>query len=557
MSINSAENHQASSSKIFNDYSVSEGSSSSLREEIQIKKAKETYDGINNYSTYSWSKPYKTPLNVVRSKVNRTHADMQQLLMALESMLEKVYINPFLDSDIEECHYHLWQELRKNNPNLFQNNEMEDGFVYAGGSRNFDETTGEYIDEITIEDPEYISFSQYLYAEEHGCRSCRKFVKEYDRLISHSVFVHLFDFRYYVKLLLHESSCIKESLLYDFGEDYEDESQQQTAQFYFSWAKMAENHSRLITEELNSKTDSIPTSEVDNISKKQAAQFQAFFSIRVASYTEAIDNLLFSLKKDLEDTCEIFYKRFVTPSLKFKTKVSAPLELDLLTTSLGTAAPMLSEEVITAVNAFRGNFGSILTDMVQRRNNVQSKFDTLLSFNIQRKKYINYIDSLASKASSRPRIVLIDVNDKTSEMFASVFIDKSKRDSLKSSHDSLDDLDKNSHPQYLLKSGGNIFGDIIVAEGVTIDGVDIDQHAHTGADGTVKIKSTDIDYDSVREETTLLETEEGNLLQVSIDSFLSSIKQGGMPTTDAIVLISIPDEFQDKYEFEIMYVENK
>jgi hypothetical protein len=557
MSINSAENHQASSSKIFNDYSVSEGSSSSLSEEMQIKRTKEGYNDLNNYSSYSWSKPYKVPISAVRSKVDKIHGDMQQLLIALESMLEKVYINPFLDSDIEECHYHLWQELRKSNPNLFENKTTDDGLIYGGGSGNFDETTGEYINEVKIEDPDYVSFSQYLYAEEHGCRSCRKFVKEYDRLISHSVFVHLFDFRYYVKLLLHESSCIKESLLYDFGEDYEDESQQQAAQFYFSWAKMAENHSRLITEELNSKTDSIATSEVDNISKKQAAQFQAFFSIRVASYTEAIDNLLFSLKKDLEDTCEIFYKRFVAPSLRFKTKVSAPLELDLLTTSLGTAAPILSEEVITAVNAFRGNFGSILTDMVQRRNNVQSKFDNLLSFNIQRKKYINYIDSLASKASSRPKIILINVEDKTSDIFASIFIDKSKRDSLKSSHDSLDELDKDSHPQYLLRGGGNIFGDITVAEGVTIDGVDLDQHAHTGADGTVRIKSTDIDYDTVREETTLLETEEGSLLQVSIDSFLSSIKQGGMPTTDAIVLISIPDEFQDKYEFEIMYVENK
>jgi hypothetical protein len=320
---------------------------------------------------------------------------------------------------------------------------------------------------------------------------------------------------------------------------------------------MAENHSRLITESIGKQADSIPTSEVDNISKKQAAQFQAFFSIRVASYTEAVDNLLFSLKKDLEDTCEIFYKRFVAPALRFKTKVAAPLELDLLTTSLGTTAPILSEEVITAVNAFKGNFGSILTDMVQRRNNIQSKFDKLLSLNLQRKKYISYIDSLATKASSRPKIILIKVEDKTSELINNVFIDKSKRNSLKSSHENLDDLNINSHPQYLLRGGGDIFGDIKVAEGVTIDGVDLDQHAHTGSDGTVKIKSTDIDYDSVREETVLLETEEGNSLEVSVDSFINTIKQGGAPGVDAVIVMTIPDEFRDRYEFEIMYVENQ
>lgn len=554
MSINNTEQHQAASSRIFNDYSVSEGSSNSLKEEQQIRRTEEKYNDLNNYSSYSWSKPYKIPLGVVRSKVSRTHSDMQVLFDELENLLNKVYINPFLDADIEECHFHLWEELKKNNQDVF-GAKNEDG-VFAGGSQFFNETTGQYLQPTSFIDPDYISFRQYLYAEEHGCRGCRKFVKEYDRLISHSVFVHLFDFRYYMKLLLHESSCIKESLLYDFGDDYEDESQQQAAAFYFSWAKMAENHSRLITESLSKKADSIPTSEVDNISKKQAAQFQAFFSIRVASYTEAVDNLLFSLKKDLEDTCEIFYKRFVAPSLRFKTKVAAPLELDLLTTSLGTAAPTLSEEVVTAVNAFKGNFGSILTDMVQRRNNIQSKFDKLLSLNIERKKYISYIDSLAVKANGRPKIILINVDDKTSELLDNIYIDHSKRESLKSSHDNLDDLDINSHPQYLLRGGGDIFGDIKVAEGVTIDGVDLDQHAHTGSDGTVKIKSTDIDYDSVREETVLLQTEEGNSLQVSVDSFNTVIKQGGNPSVDAVIVMTIPDEFKDKYEFEIMYVEN-
>jgi len=496
MSINSTEQYQAASSRIFNDYSVSEGSSNSLKEENQIRRTKEGSNDLNDYSSYSFKKPYKIPLNVVRSKVSKLNIEMQELLVTVESLLDRVYINPFLDHDIEECHYNLWDEVKKNNKQLFEHNQDE-GMVYAGGSPLFDETTGEYIEQESFKNPEYISFN------------------------------------------------------------YEDESQHQAAAFYFSWAKMAENHSRLVTEELSRQADSIPTSEVDNISKKQAAQFQAFFSIRVASYTEAVDNLLFSLKKDLEDTCDVFYKRFVAPSLRFKTKVAAPLELDLLTTSLGTQAPMLSEEVITAVNAFKGNFGSVLTDMVQRRNNIQAKFDKLLSFNIQRKKYISYIDSLAVKASSRPKIVLSNVDDVTSNLFDSIFIDKSKRESLKSSHDNLDDLEKDSHPQYLLRSGGNLFGDISVAEGVTIDGVDLDQHAHTGSDGTVRIKSTDIDYESVRAETVLLESENGNTLQVSIDSYLESIRQGGLPTVDAVVLISIPDEVSDKYEFEIMYVENQ
>ena len=347
--------------------------------------------------------------------------------------------------------------------------------------------------------------------------------------------------------------------LYDmyFTIGYEDESQEQAAIFYFSWAKMAENHTRLVTEELNENSDQIPSSEVDLISKKQAAQFQAFFSIRVAAYTESIDNLLFSMKKYLLDTCHVFYTKYVSPSLKFKSQVAAPLELDLLTTSMRTSMPTLAEEVVTAVNSFKGNFGSILTDMVQRRSNIQQKFDNLLSLNIQRKKYISYIDQLSSKASSRPKIIIKIDEDKHSFLFDQITIDDSSRMSLSSVHGNLDSLNDNDHPQYLMRSGGTIFGDIIMTEGVTIDGVDIDTHAHTGEDGSVRIKSTDIDYETPREETTLLQSADGSLLEVSINAFESSIKNGGVPTVNAVVNISIPDSYSDKYEYEIVYLEAK
>jgi hypothetical protein len=245
------------------------------------------------------------------------------------------------------------------------------------------------------------------------------------------VFVHLFDFRYFLKLLLHEANNIKNSLTYDFGDTYEDESQQQAASFYFSWAEMAAHYTKVIAEQLSEGQDYLSTSEVDYISKKQAAQFQAFFSIRVASYTEGIDNVLFSLKKELMDNSEIFYERYVSPSLKFKLNVSAPLELDIQTTNLSNQAPVLASEIITAVNALKGNFGSILSDMVQRRSNLRSKFDRLVSLNLQRKKYISYIDQLSAKASTRPRILIEVKEDKTSSIFDRVVIDENKNQNLK------------------------------------------------------------------------------------------------------------------------------
>lgn len=552
MSINSSNNSPLSSPRVFDQYSVSEGSSNSFYEENNLKRQGQSASDVKDFDTYALKKPYSVPLNVVRSKINKVYFEIESTLNVYEDILSNVYVNPYLNADIEECHIHLWQEINKNYPDSL--NFIEDqNEISTGGSSRFDETTGQYKE---VSPPDYISFKQYIYAENHGCRGCRKLVKEYDKAISHSMFVHFFDYRYYLTMLLHETECIKESLISDFGVEYDDESQEQAAIAFFAWAKMAENHTRLIAEELSEPKKELPSSEVDSISKKQTAQFQAFFSIRITSYSEAIDNVLFSVKKYLVDTCDIFYQKYVSPAIKFKTKVAAPLELDILTTRMTIDAPVLSEEVITAVNAFRGNFGSILTDMTQRRNNIQEKFDKLYSLNRQRKKYIDYIDQLSIKAVSRPKVIVTIEKDIYSNVFNEILIDSSERETLFSTHGNLDGLLENHHPQYLLRSGGAIFGDIMVEDGITIDGVDISSHAHNGQDGSVKIKSTDIDYDTAREETAILQTEEGNQFSVSIDSFESDTRTGGVPVVNAIVSISIPDDIADKYEFEIIYMEN-
>lgn len=553
MSINRNEKIAPSGSYIFRDYAVSGGSSDSFQQQKSNRRKEQAFNDVDNYDFYSLTPAYKIPINVVKQKVFSVDKNIKELLSVYEEFLTRVYVNPYLDNDIEEAHYHLFEEVEKNYPDAFETYYKSNLNTITIQTVDQDGQP-EVLPEALI--PNYISFAQYLYAEEHGCRGCRLFVKEYDRLISHSAFVHLFDLRYYLKLILNESKCIKNSLLYDFGGEYEDESQEQAAIFYYSWAKMAENHTRIITEELTQQPDSLSASEVDIISKKQAAQFQAFFSIRVASYSETIDNILFNMKKDLLDNCDILYKRYITPSLKFKTQVAAPLELDIETTNMSSVAPVLSGEVITAINAFKGNFGSLLSDLVQRRNNLSTKFDKLLSLNIQRKKYINYIDQLSQKASSRPKIIMNVSEDKTSILFENIYIDPSQRASLRSSHSNLDDLDANSHPQYLMRSGGTIFGDILVEDGVTIDGVDIDTHAHTGQDGSAKIRSTDIDYQTARDELDISLNQ--NLgISVNVVQFNSGIRQGGVPTVNATLNINIPDELKDLYEFEILYRENE
>ena len=168
MSMNSFDDTQTASGRIFNDYSVKEGASRSLQEESQIRRAEEKFNDVTNFDTYSFSKPYKIPLNVVRSKVSRTHNQIQEVYDLLERLLNNVYINPNVDPDMEECHFHLWEELNKNNKDILSKFYEQEDTIFAGGSGSFNEETGENNREVPT--PNFISFKQYLYAEEHGCR---------------------------------------------------------------------------------------------------------------------------------------------------------------------------------------------------------------------------------------------------------------------------------------------------------------------------------------------------------------------------------------------------
>jgi hypothetical protein len=114
---------------------------------------------------------------------------------------------------------------------------------------------------------------------------------------------------------------------------------------------------------------------------------------------------------------------------------------------------------------------------------------------------------------------------------------------------------ENHHPQYLLKDGGTITGDIFVENGARIQGVEIGSHAHTGSDGSAKIRSTDIDYSSPRDESEITIDKP---YSVTIDSYVSDIIDGGIPVMDVILSIetgSASNNQNIEYEISISEVD--
>ena len=535
--INNLDGQISVEQKITLDYSSTESSSRSAVEPTIQKYQKDNLFAQPGIA-YGSDQPYLVPLTPLRQEAKNTLTDLSKFLNTLEDLLRQVKLDPLNNPNLEEAHSYVWSEINKIN-HSFPRIEIEG-----------------YLGELNYPTPPFICFDQYLYAEGVQTRGYRKFVKEYDNLISNTTFGHIYDFREIIKYLINETNCILRSLSADFGDNYEDDSQQQVASYYLYWLKMAIHYKTLFAESITSSPTGLPEAEVDKTTKKQAAQFQAFFSIKVNSLTTTIDSQLDTLHKDLVTMCDVFYAKYLSPSLKFKTKVVADFALDIRTTNMKKELPNLSEEAAIALLAAEGNFKSILTDLLQRRSNTSTKIDSLYQFIVQRRKYTSFISQLSTKAINRQKIVTVETNSKYAPLLASLFVDESQINSLKSSHGMLDNLSEDSHPQYLMKSGGTIVGDLKVENDSKIDGVQIGKHVHSGEDGSKRIRSIDIDYQSVRNEINLQQiNSSGNEISIAVKSITPDILTGGVPVADVAISIEIPDELEDKYDFEILYIE--
>lgn len=466
---------------------------------------------------------YFIPLEGCKTQIIQTYNFLNKTKSTLEKLLSNVYINPSINIALEESHRKLWKELLKYN------------------------STQKAA-------PDYISFSEYKYAERSMSTSARRMLENYHQSISQSSFAYLFDLRNLLTFMLNEASNIKDILLLKFGDDYEDDSQKQIALQFDSWAKMASQHTQYIRQTIISSPSQIPASELDKTTKRQSVEFQAFFSIKLNALHDETKNVIESLKRDYLDNCDIFYQRYLSQSIDFKNQIVSSMELDYYTTAMSRELPVMTQELLSATNIINANFGMILADMIQRNYVINFNVEKLFSLVTSKRKYSNYIYQLSSKGQPKPVIIKTVKDDMYARIFDSTHETYRTESDLVSSHASLDDLTEDHHPQYLLKDGGIISGDISVENNAKIDGVKLSTHSHTGSDGSERIKSIDIDYVSVRQSEELVPPQP---LSVNIVSYVTDILDGGVPLADAIIDIEIDDNAYDEnhdYVIEVIQI---
>lgn len=594
MSVNNENTYTEVGNDIYGDYEFSDSSfrntnNNQVYKSIMQEAIGKTYDSAIR-------EQYFLPLDSIRGQSNLAEQVILQTIDDIEKLMKKVFINPNLSSELLIYHQKLWDELnkmlriespeviefynKKANQKAYSENitqesltiqkdmvatvpDLEDFPKIIDNNPKLDN-----VEKVTIQPyppepskpsnikmaiPNYICYDELSFAEKLNNTISRKFIEEYDQAIAHSTFSYFLQFRKLLKYLYNEVLFIKSSLSTDFGDAYENELQQKVAIHYDSWCKTAIHYTSRIAKTIISRAGEIPSAELDQISKEQASKFQAFFAIKLNAVNSEIEDILGSLKRDLQDNSEIFYIRYLSPALKFSSEISNPLELDYLTTSIGKKIPHLSQELLIASVVMKGNFTSVMADVIDRHHIVIGKTDALLRLIHEKRKYANYLAQLSIKGVSKPNTLIAIGDDWAASIFSRVIISPTRNDDIKSSHGALQDLEEDHHPQYLLRDGGKIIGDILVAEGITIDGVDLSKHAHTGTDGSAKISSLDIDYQTARNSDNLQKAVVAPL-SVAISNFNVDIVNG-LPRCDAVVNIEIDDNILDNYEYEIIYTE--
>ena len=546
-------NNIPSTKTLYADYAFSDSSfdNRSAQQLIQTPFGR----SIAGNQSLSFNDTYSVPLDSVRDQVYGTEEVILNTLQGIEqTLLRKLFINPYIDPDLNEAHQRIWKEASyyMNIPDTVPATQSEQTTQLDEGADVIQNDEKVVISKDVA--PNYICFDEYLFAEKFQSTASRRLITEYDEAVSQSTFSYFFQLRKLLSYLAVEIQYIKSSLLFDFGMDYENESQQKVALRYDTWAKMALHYTRRVASTILAKPGEIHHAEVDKVSKKQAAQFQAFFAIRLNAVDEEVNDLLQSLKRDLVDNGEVFYKRYITNAIKATKDIVESLELEYETTAFSRDFPTLSREVILASSVLHGNFGSVHADIIERYEMMISRVDAFFSLLHEKRRFAHNIAQLSEKAIQKKKILKTVVDDQYSTLFRSIPIDTNRNNTFKSSHAALDDLTEDHHPQYLMKDGGKVTGDISLAEGVKIGGVDIPNHAHDGTDGSARILSTSIDFDAARSANDIYESYVKKPLSLSIDRFIPDILDGGVPVFTTVLNIEV-DDVDSGQEFEIIYIE--
>lgn len=305
-------------------------------------------------------------------------------------------------------------------------------------------------------------------------------------------------------IVLKEARLQKENLLPHLGQNT-DKAEKRIVEGMFDWCVNANVHLeslRYIVEKDLKGDYQLPEMDAAELDKEQTRQAQATFNAQYNATNMDITKSLDLLRSQFSEEADNFYNKFLTPALDFRLQVGRKIIPD---------GNQIAGAMHQAANALDSNFEGILQDQVRRNLLFQREMDSLVQRLFNRERYRIYINQLSSKGSKVTQTGLFKgkVSNEEAEFWEHhdpadpeeiLYTPNLRRPSeaIQTGHDLLLGIDEpDAHSQYILESGDILTGNLDAQEGVLIDGADIDQHRHTGEDGTPQISGADIENGTI------------------------------------------------------------
>jgi len=298
--------------------------------------------------------------------------------------------------------------------------------------------------------------------------------------------------------LNNEAKRIQEFIVNYIG-DLDDTSEFRVLESFQFWAEDAAIFTKRLRSAFQQETTgAIPSSELGTLNKQKASGSQTLLKIKLNAINKQLNILFSDMSKNFEMTADTFYDKYLGPAVKFRSKIGKDLNNEL-------SSAVLAREVKLAIAGLEADFSATLADLIMRLSGFDDKATIILNYVIMRDTLVMYINQLSLVGVKvRNQFSNVDIPQSELVKFDNInllenhHIDILFEDNFTKSHSELSNLDDSgAHPQYLLRSGGSITGNIDVLPGITIGGMNPAIHRHTGTDGTQKIHGTDIEINTV------------------------------------------------------------
>lgn len=321
------------------------------------------------------------------------------------------------------------------------------------------------------------------------------------------------------------------TLIQDFANLYagalSDSSQRRTVELLQDWVESAQGQMITLENSLKGNGAQLSSSELSSLSASDAQNAQAILHVSLNQLNVQLNKSMGVLQQSFANYQTTFYKSVLGPAMNVRTNAINKIYPAILPESI-------SQVISTSTQVLDTNLQNVLTDQMRRNNVYTSQMPNIMATIQARDTYRSYIIQLSTigqsivTGTSGTIVTTSDTINQAAYFNSTTAPAATPNNPYQAPHSQLSGLsDLSAHSQYLLKGGDVLSGNLTLSDNALIDGITPSSHAHTGLDGSVQIKGSDILPGSVNSSVvdTLAQPETPTNLNL-VSEYLDNINGG-------------------------------